>query len=106
MTLEEKIAQEKKLEELRRRNREEYQKVRTAFQAISADGNFQIVLRHLAKISGFFKSDIVINPTTNEINPLSTLHNQSRRTVYLDLRRMMTDETRRLIESKGEDDHG
>lgn len=97
--------QAKKFEELKRRNQEEYKKVRTALQIVSSDVNFQIVLRHIAKLAGFFKSSVVINPTSNEISTGSTVYNEGRRSLYLDLRRMMTDETRRLIESKGEEEN-
>lgn len=105
-TVDEKIQQKLKLEQLKKRHAEEYQRVRTALQAAVKDSNTQIVLRHLAKICGFFKSDIIVNPTTNEINPIATLHNEARRTVYLDIRRMMSDDIRRVIEAKGEEEHG
>jgi len=106
MTVDEKIQQKLKLEQLKKRHAGEYQKVRTALQAAVKDTNTQIVLRHLAKICGFFKSDIVVNPTTNEVNPIASLHNEARRTVYLDIRRMLSDDIRRLIESKDEENHG
>jgi uncharacterized protein YjgD (DUF1641 family) len=96
--------QKTKMEELKRKHQEEYQKTRQALRLVSSDVNFQIVMRHLAKICGFFQSTIALNATTNEINSSSTIFNEGRRTVYLDMRRMMTDEVRRIIESKNEED--
>jgi hypothetical protein len=90
------------IEARKKKHREEYEKAKKAVQLAAKDPNVQVILRHIAKITGFFKSNIVVNTNTSEINPLSTLHNESRRTVYLDLRRMMTDDIRRQIESKEE----
>ena len=98
-----KLKHDQKMEELRRRNHEEYKKVRTALQRASTDANTQIVLRHIAKLSGFFKSSVVISAATNDVALGSTAYNEGRRSLYLDLRRMLTDDARRLIESKGED---
>lgn len=107
MTVEEKLEYDRKKEELRKRNKEEYQRVRAALQILCKDPNAQIVLRHIAtKLSGFFKSSIVLNPQTNEISMNSMAYNEGRRSVYLDLRRMLTDDARRIIESKGEESHG
>ena len=96
--------QKTKMEELRRKHQEEYKRTRQALRLVSDDPNFQIVMRHLAKISGFFQSTIAINSSTNEINTYSSIYNEGRRTVYLDMRRMMTDDVRRVIESKDEED--
>ena len=103
----EKLKQDAKLAELKKRNQDEYNKVKGALQIICGDPNVQIVFRHLAvKLCGFFKSSVVVNPTTNDIALNSTAYNEGRRSVYLDLRRMMNDVARRVIESKGEEDHG
>jgi len=105
MNLDEKIKLDQKLAELKKKNQEEYRKVRAALQLACTDPNVQIVLRHVAKLSGFFKSSVVINVTTNDVALGSTTYNEGRRSLYLDLRRMMTDEARRLVESKGEENH-
>lgn len=106
--IEKKLEYQKKQEELKKKNQEEYRKFRTALQAVCKDANGQIVLRHLAKICGFWQSSVVkkgdgISMLGVDLN--GTLVNEGRRSVYLDLRRPMTDEGRRLIESKGEEDH-
>jgi Fe-S oxidoreductase len=101
----EKLKRDQKLEELKKKNQEEYRKVRAALQLVCVDVNAQIVLRHIAKLSGFFKSSVVVNLATGEVSLGSTTYNEGRRSLYLDLRRMMTDEARRLIESKGEESH-
>ena len=100
--VQEALDKKNKIEELRKKNKAEYEKVKNAVRLACKDQNVRVILRHIAKITGFFKTNIVVNTNTSEINPLSTLHNESRRTVYLDLRRMFSDEDRRIIESKGE----
>ena len=105
MNVDDKLKKDQKLEELKRKNQEEYRKVRAALQLACNDPNVQIVLRHIAKLSGFFKSSVVINITTNDVALGSTTYNEGRRSLYLDLRRMMDDNARRLIESKGEETH-
>jgi hypothetical protein len=94
------LEKQKKLDDVRKRNQEEYQKAREAMQVASKDPNVQVLLRHIAKISGFFKVDVVVNPATFEINPMASLYNSGRRSLYIDLRRMMDEETKRTVESK------
>jgi len=95
-----KLDKKRQIEELRKKNKAEYEKVKNAVRLACKDQNVRVILRHMAKICGFFTSNIVVNPNTSEINALSTLHNESRRTVYLDLRRMMSDADRKAVESK------
>ncbi|MFA5186889.1 MAG: hypothetical protein WC551_10455 [Patescibacteria group bacterium] len=99
-------AHEQKIAEIKKRNLEERAQVRAAVQMARTDRNVEIILRHLAKICGQFKNAIVMNPTTGEIITSSTIYNESRRSVYLDFRKLMSEEDKRLIESKGEEDHG
>jgi hypothetical protein len=96
----------KKQEELKEKNREEYKKFRVALQAVANEPNGIMVLRHIAKLSGFFKTSVVIkggNGIMNGVDVEGTLVNEGRRGLYLDIRRPMTDDVRRLIESKGEE---
>lgn len=107
MNLDEKIKQDQKIAELKKKNQEEYRRVRAALQLACADPNVQIVLRHVAKLAGWYKSSVVINPATNDVATGSTIFNEGRRSLYLDLRRMLSDDARRIIESKGtEGEHG
>lgn len=92
-----------KEEYLKKKHQEEYRKVRTAVQALAGDKNFQIALRHLAKICGFWKSSIVVDRETGRVFLESTSVNEGRRSVYLDFRRLFTDEMRRDIESRGDE---
>ncbi len=107
--IEKKLEYQKKQDELKKKNQEEYRKFRTALQAVCKDTNGQIVLRHLAKICGFWQSSVVRKGdgvSMLGVDLQGTLVNEGRRSVYLDLRRPMTDEGRRLIESRtGEEDH-
>lgn len=94
---------QKKMDELKEKNREEYKKFRLALQAVANDANGILVLRHICKISGFFKTSVVIkggNGVMNGVDVESTLVNEGRRGLYLDIRRPMSDDVRRLIESK------
>ena len=76
--------------------------IKTALEAAVSDPNVAIVLRHIARISGFFQNARVINPQTGDVNANGTIYNVGRESVYLDLRRMMTDEVRTIVERKGE----
>ena len=101
----EKLREKAKAKEamLREKHKAEYVKTRTAVAVLENDVNFQIFLRHLCKITGFWKSSVVLNQTTNEVNAQSTLVNEGRRSVYLDLRKMLSDEARRQTETKLEE---
>lgn len=107
--LKKKLEDQKKKEELKQKNLEEYRKFRTALQMMCKDANGQIVLRHICKISGFWQSTIVkkgdgVSMMGVDVNGM--LINEGRRSLYLDIRRPMSDEGRRLIESKTEgEDH-
>lgn len=97
--------QNAKMEALKQKHKDEYHKFRTALEQVAKDANGIIVLRHLAKICGFFQSSIVIKGGSGSMDGVdlnSVLVNEGRRAVYLDIRRPMTEEARRLIESKGE----
>ena len=96
----------KKADELKQKHLEEYKRTRDALRIAANDPNVQILLRHMAKICGFFQSSLVVDPVSREVSTQSVIYNEGRRAVYLDLRRMMTDETRRIIESKGDDNAG
>jgi cobalamin biosynthesis protein CbiD len=105
MQMDEKTKQLLKQEELKQKHLDDYRKFRIAINAIAKDPNGEIVLRHIAKISGFFKSSIVLKGGGGVMNGVDTegmLVNEGRRALYLDLRRPMSDEVRRLIEGKGQ----
>jgi hypothetical protein len=96
-----------KQEELKKRHQEEYHRFRTALQIISKDQNGIIVLRHIAKLAGFFKTSLVLKGgpgVMNGVDVEGTIANEGRRGLYLDIRRCMDDATRRTVESRGDDD--
>lgn len=98
--------QAKRKEEIKKRNLEEYRRFRIALDNISKTADGEIVLRHIAKISGFFQSSVVEKGgqgIKNGVDVEGTLVNEGRRGLYLDIRRPLTDEARRQIESKGEE---
>lgn len=106
--LKKKLEDQKKKEELKQRNLEEYRKFRLALSTVCKDPNGQIVLRHICKISGFWQTTIVkkgdgVSMMGVDVNGM--LINEGRRSLYLDIRRPMSDEGRRLIEAKTEGDH-
>lgn len=98
--------QAKRKEEIKQRNLEEYRRFRIALDNVSKTEDGRIILRHIAKISGFFQSSVVQKGgqgIMNGVDVEGTLINEGRRGLYLDIRRPMTDDARRQIESKGDD---
>lgn len=89
----------------RRKQKEEKDKVRKAIEIAGKDPNVQILLRYMAKISGQFQS-LVVMKTDGDVATNAMLVNSGRRSLYLDIRRLMNDDTRKMIEGKetGHDD--
>lgn len=105
-TLEAKASEKRNLAdkqaEHRRKQKEEKDKVRKAIEIAGKDPNVQILLRYMAKISGQFQS-LVVMKTDGDVATNAMLVNSGRRSLYLDIRRLMNDETRKMVEGKGED---
>lgn len=59
----------------------------------------QIFFRWMMNSCYFQKSTIVADPTAQEINPMGTIFNESRRRVYLDIRRAIPVGLLRKIEN-------
>lgn len=98
--------QKKRKEELKQRNIDEYRRFRIALDNVSKTADGEIVLRHIAKISGFFQSSVVLKGGQGIMNGVDVegmLINEGRRGLYLDIRRPMSDAARRQIEAKGEE---
>lgn len=108
---EDRLRDEKAKEDRRKKHQEEYRAFRQAINNIAKTKDGEIVLRHIAKLSGQFQSLTVVKGgqgVMNGIDKDGMLINSGRRDLYLDIRRPMSEETRRLIESKpteGEEDH-
>ncbi len=60
--------------------------LRSAFHRTFKTQDSKVVLRYLMEHCGFYDSDIVMNPQTNEINPLATIHDLARRSLYMRVR--------------------
>lgn len=93
-------------EAVKQKQVDERDAVKKAVRVLANDVNFRIFLRYLAKSCGQFKSSIAFNTINGMIDKDMLLRNESRRTVYLEIRRMLTDEARQLIEAKGEEENG
>jgi len=63
-------------------------KVEVAANIVFATEEGKQVLRHLKNVCGFDVSSVVLNPD-NEVQDRGTLFNEARRTVYLDLRKLI-----------------
>lgn len=101
--VEDRLRDEKAKEERRKKHQEEYRNFRQALNNIAKTKDGEIVLRHIAKLSGFFQSLTVLKGGSGVMNGIDTdgmLVNSGRRDLYLDIRRPMNEDTRRLIESK------
>lgn len=101
--IEDRQKEEKLREDRKKRHQEEYKAFRQAVNNIAKTPDGEIVLRHIAKLSGFFQTLTVIkggNGIMNGIDTEGMLVNSGRRDLWLDIRRPMSEQTRRLIESK------
>lgn len=107
--IEDRLKDEKAKEERRKKHQEEYRAFRQALSNLAKTPDGELVLRHICKLSGFFKTSVVIkggNGIMNGVDVEGTLVNEGRRALYLDIRRPMSEETRRLIESKPDQQEG
>jgi hypothetical protein len=87
----------------RKKHREEYHAFRHALNNIAKTKDGEVVLRHMAKLSGFFVTLTVKKGGVGIFNGIdceSMLVHSGRRDLYIDFRRAMTEETRRLIEAR------
>lgn len=92
-----------KLEEMRKKRAEEFNAVKLAVNEASRDVNVKVILRYLAKVSGFFFSPDAGSPAIRMTDVNQTFKNIGRESLYLDIRRMMTDEVKTIVERKGDD---
>lgn len=60
------------------------------------------LFRYLFKICGYSKSSIVVNPRTFEVNERAVVYNESRRSVYVQLRQAATKELLTPVEEAAE----
>lgn len=74
----------------------ELEEARIAINGAKEDNNVRIILRHVCKESGIFGNPCVVNGN-KEITNAST-YNMGRQSVYHDIRKLMSDETKNLVE--------
>lgn len=72
--------------------------LRQAFARLTKTEDGVKVMRHIMTECGFKESSMVMNATTNEILPMSSLWNESKRGVWIDVRRMIPHKQLNLIE--------
>ena len=96
MTLVEERAKKKKVQDDARAKRDK--ELRNAFIIVCTKAEGILVMRHLMQTCGYEKSDTTMDPATGEINPLASIYNQSRRNVYVELRRLIPVKFRTKIE--------
>ncbi len=81
-------------------------RVEQALRNLLGNKDFEIVARYLAEESNWFDDIRVLDPTSREVLPGATSYNLGSRGLYLELRRRMPDEMKRLIETKQEEKDG
>jgi hypothetical protein len=102
MTTPEERINEEKLKQERLKKRAEYKgRVKAALSSVLKTQDGQVVFRYLAEICDQFSYKHVV-PVAGGIDVPASMHNLARNSVYIDMRRMMTEEDKRIIESKGE----
>jgi len=72
-------------------------KVQTALNSAESDPNVLIVLQYLKKLSGYELNPVALN-ASGEVMVSSTVYNAGREAVYHDLRKLMSVETKNVVE--------
>jgi hypothetical protein len=79
-------------------------KIQIAINAATEDANVLILLQWLRDESGFWDIPTVRNQTGISVE--ATLHNAGRESIYHDLRRLMSAETRNIVEKTEDENAG
>jgi len=87
------LRREKELEELN-------EKRRKFFNVVAATEEGKDVFSYLAEILGFHRPSVMMNPQTGEVNKETTVYWEARRSVYLDIRKYISDSNLKTIEFK------
>ena len=94
----EQLKEELAAKETARLAREKYlSEVKTALNAASEDVNLKIVLRHIMNLAGYNANPVVVG-TSGEVSVSSTVYNGGRESVYHDLRKLMSADTKNAVE--------
>lgn len=70
-----------------------------AFARIAANDDGVLVLRYLMGRTGYFGPAVTQDPVSQEINPLASIYNNGRRSIWLDMRNMLPFKYRVMIEN-------
>lgn len=72
--------------------------LRQAFARLAKTEDGIKVMRHIMAECGFKESSMVMNAATHEILPMSSLWNESKRGVWIDIRKMIPHKQLNIIE--------
>ena len=76
----------------------EVKAVQIAVNSAKENPNVEILLRHIMKLSGFQMNPVVVSMSTGDVLIPSTVYNGGRESLYHDLRKSMSAETKNIIE--------
>ena len=76
--------------EARVRRAKEEAKVRRAWDALLRTEDGRIVWADLFRFCGYNRSAFAVDPATGELQPLASAHNETLRSVYVELRRKVS----------------
>lgn len=66
-------------------------KIRRVVKRLADTQDGKEFINYLMRLCGFGKSSLVINPTTLEINTVSSVYNEARETIYHEIRNLIDD---------------
>ena len=72
----------------------------TDFNLVAATPEGKKVFKQLMEICGFKKPSVVLDPSTGEVNSQSTVYNEARRNLYLQIRALIRPEYLNEIEAE------
>jgi len=79
--------------------REKYAKeVRDAINSAPENPNVKIILRHVMNTSGFLTNPVVVSVSTGDVLIPSSIYNGGRESIYHDIRKLMSAETKNAVE--------
>jgi|TARA_R100001530_G_scaffold29113_1_gene22998 hypothetical protein len=97
-----KTPQEKAVIEAKRIKVEKEQraKIKAMHDEIAATENGRSFFKYYLNLLGLYKDSITLNPETGEVNDKTTFYLEARRSVYLDMRKHISDKHLKKIEFK------
>ena len=76
----------------------EVKAVQIAVNSAKENPNVALILRYIMKLSGFQMNPVVVSMSTGDVLIPSTVYNGGRESLYHDLRKSMSAETKNIIE--------